>query len=147
MALDDIREMRKEVRDLRQRVQMRPLVTARGASSGGALVGRIIGGNLLDPSASIAGIKYVSVAPTIATAIDPYASPSLANGVGYAFLYRNGAQQFVDLGAGLVPQRVVIVNFNNVIRFAIMFDEIVLLGAATTIAGAGANSGYLIAGF
>ena len=36
MARDDIREMRKELRDLRRRVQMRPIVTSgsSGAPSG-----------------------------------------------------------------------------------------------------------------
>lgn len=128
-----------------QRVRGIPSRFAGGGSVTPVRVGRVIGGNTL--TGSLPGIKWISTPASVATAIDPYADPALADGVGYAYLYLDGVQQFEP---DTTPTRVLLYHYLTFIRYALLggdVGEFVLLGPQVTIPGAGGNLGYGIKGF
>jgi hypothetical protein len=141
-----LHRVERELEDAKQALRLIPVRFPRGGGSTVApvLVARVIGGNTL--TGSLAGIKYISSPASVATTIDPYADPALADGVGYGYFYSNGQQQFI---AGPTAKRVLIYHYNSFVRYALLgggIGEFVLLGSVVTIPGAGANSAYTIAG-
>jgi len=97
MARDDIREVRKEVRDLRKRVQMRPIVTSGPARQVSVGVLSSFGGNVITTinAVDILGIKKISTNVTNVATVLPVLATTYADGLGYAYLTLNGNTSIV----------------------------------------------------
>jgi hypothetical protein len=82
-----------------------------------------IGGNTLDSGQ--AGIKAITgTLATTTTFQDPYGSGTLADGLGRAYIWRNGVQGLVDPGTGFVPERVlVVIDARSQYRLAWVTEE------------------------
>ena len=110
---------------------------------------RIIGGNTLS-GVAVNGIKYrTTTYGNENAAIDIYSNPALQDGLGYAYLYINGVQQFV---AGPTPSRVLIAHSSSVAviaPFALVANEIVRIDPTSTYAvpGTGGNIAYRVMGY
>ena len=91
MARDDIREVRKELRDLRKRVQMRPIVTT-GTHVPSIGVLTEFGGNTIVTlnATPIRGIKKSTLNVVEVPALAPTVGASYADGLGYASLNFRG---------------------------------------------------------
>jgi hypothetical protein len=117
-------------------INARPIMSVGGSAGAAILLARIIGGNTLSSGAD--GVKSVSGTLNVGTWYDPYTATTTPDGIGIAYLWRNGIQQFISDGAGgWDPAKVLIsLDSRSIITKALAENEWCRLGAQVVVGNA-----------